>query len=298
VAVRTAESITQGVDLAGKTALVTGVNSGIGFETARVLALRGAKVLGTARTIDKARDACSTIEGDTVPLACELTDRDSIRSCVAQVELLELPGIDIVVANAGIMALPELEQVEGIEKQFATNHLGHFLLVNLLLPQIGRSGPARVAIVSSAAHAQATGRGIDFDNLSGEAAYSGWRAYAQSKLANILFAGELAKRLPPGSTANSLHPGMIRTNLARHMSGVGFKLLGLAMYPLTVSVPRGAATSCYVVAHPACEEVSGRYFSACRESTPSKNARDGKLAERLWRVSEELVGLNPGGAMS
>jgi NAD(P)-dependent dehydrogenase (short-subunit alcohol dehydrogenase family) len=163
VAARTAESITQGVDLAGKTALDTGVNSGIGFETARVLALRGAKVLGTTRAIDKARDACSTIEGDTVPLACELTDRDSIRSCVAQVELLELPGIDIVVAN-------------------------------------------------------------------------------------ILFAGELAKRLPPGSTANSLHPGMIRTNIARHMSGVGFKLLGLAMYPLT--------------------------------------------------VSEELVGLNPGGAMT
>ena len=129
---------------------------------------------------------------------------------------------------------------------------------------------------------------LDFKQVK----YSPWGAYGNSKLANILFANELSRRLPEGSTANSLHPGMIRTNLGRHISGIGFMLLGLVMYPLTISVPRGAATTCYVAAHPDCEGVTGRYFSSCRETSPSRPAKDEALAERLWNVSEELVGLN------
>ncbi len=148
----TAESITSGYDLTGKVALITGVNSGIGKETMRVLALRGAQVIGTARTLEKAQQACNEVGGDTKGFACELTDQASVRRCAENINNLDLPSIDIVVANAGIMALPKLEQVNGIEKQFATNHLGHFLLINELLPSIGRVGPARVVVVSSAAH--------------------------------------------------------------------------------------------------------------------------------------------------
>lgn len=288
----TAQQITEGCDLSGKVALITGVNSGIGAETMRVLALRGAKVLGTARTLDKAREACAQIEGDTVALACELTDLDSVRACASSIEAMDLPGIDIVIANAGIMALPKLEQVNGIEKQFATNHLGHFLLINLLLPLIGKSAPARVVIVSSAAHAQAPRTGIDFDNLSGEKNYSGFRAYGQSKLANVLFANELGKYLPPGSTANALHPGIIATNLGRHMQGGMTRLLGFAMWPFMVSVPQGAATSCYLAAHPEVQGVSGKYFANCKQTGASKHAGSGQLAEKLWTVSAELVALD------
>ena len=204
---------------------------------------------------------------------------------------MDLHGIDIVIANAGIMALPKLEQVNGIEKQFATNHLGHFLLINLLLPLIGKSGPARVAIVSSAAHAQAPKAGIDFDNLNGEKNYSGFRAYGQSKLANVLFANELGKHLPAESTANALHPGIIATNLGRHMQGGMTRLLGLAMWPFMVSVPQGAATSCYLAAHPEVQGVSGKYFANCTQVSASKHASNEELAEKLWTVSAELVGL-------
>lgn len=288
---QTAEEVTRQCDLADKVALVTGVNSGIGLETLRVLALRGAKVIGTARTIEKATTACASAAGDTIALACELTDPGSIRQCADTIASLGIANINIVVANAGIMAIPELEQVNGIEKQFATNHLGHFLLVNLLLPLIGSDGPARVVIVSSAAHAQAPKAGIEFDNLSGEKGYSAWRAYGQSKLANVLFAKELARRLPAGCTANALHPGIIATNLGRHMEGTLTRLLGLAMWPFMVSVPQGAATSCYLAAHPDVADITGEYFANCRPAKCSTSANDVALGEALWRASAELVGI-------
>ncbi len=186
---QTAEQVTEGVDLNGKTALVTGINSGIGAETMRVLALRGATVIGTARSEEKAAQACAACPGDTLPLACELTDLTSVRSCVAAIGTRPL---DIVIANAGIMAPPSLEQVRGIEKQFATNHLGHFLLITSLLDNVQAAQHARIAIVSSAAHLRAPKGGIEFDNLSGEKGYSSWQAYGQSKLANVLFANERA----------------------------------------------------------------------------------------------------------
>jgi WW domain-containing oxidoreductase len=287
----TAEQITEGYDLTGKVALVTGVNSGIGTETMRVLAMRGAKVLGTARTLEKAESACANIIGDTIPLVCELTDLENVRACADAIERLGLGGIDIVVANAGIMALPDLQQVNGIEMQFATNHLGHFLLLNLLLPLIGKSGPARVVVVSSSAHAQAPKMGIDFDNLSGEAGYSGWRAYGQSKLANVLFARQLNQYLPEHSTANALHPGIIATNLGRHMQGGFTKVFGLAMLPFMVTIPQGAATSCYVAVHADVEGKAGEYFANCKTAKASALAGDKHLAEKLWQVSAQLVGL-------
>ena len=283
---QTAERATEGVDLTGKTALITGVNSGIGTETARVLALRGAHVIGTARTEEKAAEACSAIGGETTPLACELTDLDSIASCAEAVRQ-HTPELDIVVANAGIMALPKLEQVRGIEKQFATNHLGHFALLTAMMDLY--RGSSRLAIVSSAAHLQAPAVGIDFDNLSGEKGYSPWRAYGQSKLANVLFANALAERVPDGATVNSLHPGIIQTNLGRNMQGPLTWMMGLVMWPFMSSIEQGAATSCYVVANPAAEGKTATYWADCAEARCSSRARDRDLGERLWEVSEELI---------
>ena len=283
----TAEAITDGVDLNGKTALVTGVNSGIGHETMRVLALRGATVVGTARTMEKAQAATSSVGDRCIPLACELTDLDDIRRCAAAIDSLELGGIDIVVANAGIMALPSLELIRGVEKQFATNHLGHFLLVNLLIPML--TTRARVVIVSSAAHRQAPSKGVDFDNLDGSKGYSPWTAYGQSKLANISFALGLAERLPEGMVANALHPGVIRTNLGRNMGGPLTVLMGLAFLPFMTSIEKGAATSCYVAAHPDTEAVSGAYFADCKLSRASMRSMDKSLATHLWSKSCELV---------
>jgi len=161
----TAEDVTAGLDLSGKLALVTGCNSGIGYETMRVLAMRGAHVLGAARTLAKATDACASVAGQTTPLVVELTDFDSIASATAQVAAMKQP-LDIIICNAGILELPELEQVNGIEKQFYVNHLGHFVLVNQLLPQLLAAPQGRIVNVSSGrATGNAPDEGIQFDNL-------------------------------------------------------------------------------------------------------------------------------------
>jgi len=286
----TAEAVTAGIDLTGKLVLVTGVNSGIGFETLRVLALRGAHVIGTARTQAKAEAACGQVSGRVTALACELESQDSIRSCARDVERLGRP-LDIFIANAGIMALPKRELVNGVEKQFATNHLGHFLLVNLLRKMIDAAQGARVVVVSSAAHLQAPTVGIEFDDLGAERKYGPWRAYGQSKLANVLFAKALARRLGPTRSANALHPGVIGTNLGRNMNPLLGAVLGLVMRPFGKTIPQGAATSCYVATRPELNGVTGKYFSDCAVKEPSRLALDEALAERLWEVSEKLTGL-------
>jgi NAD(P)-dependent dehydrogenase (short-subunit alcohol dehydrogenase family) len=287
----TAEAVVAGIDLTDKLVLITGVNSGIGNETLQQLSRRGATVIATARSLDKARTACAGVSGATIPLACELEQQDSIRACAAQIAALERP-LDICIANAGIMALPRLERVNGIEKQFATNHLGHFLLINLLREQIEAASAARIVIVSSAAHVQAPKEGIAFDNLSGEHGYSSWRAYGQSKLANILFAKALARRLAGRATANALHPGVIGTNLGRHMNPLLGSALGVLMKPFGKSIAQGAATSCYVAVRPEVTGITGQYFADCAVREPSRLARDEALGERLWEVSEQLTGLN------
>ena len=286
----TAEEVTTGIDLSGSLALVTGVNSGIGLETLRVLALRGAHVIGTSRTLVKAETACRQVKGTLIPLACELESQESIRTCAREVAKLGRP-LDLLVANAGIMALPRLEQVDGIEKQFATNHLGHFLLVNSLRSQIDDADGARVVVVSSAAHFQAPPAGIEFDNLSGERAYGAWRAYGQSKLANVLFARALARRMGPKRSANALHPGVIGTNLGRHMNPLLRGSMGLFMRGFGKTIPQGAATSCYVATRPELQGVSGEYFADCAVAKASRHVEDEALAERLWEVSERLTGL-------
>jgi NAD(P)-dependent dehydrogenase (short-subunit alcohol dehydrogenase family) len=285
----TAEHVTRGHDLAGKTMLVTGVTSGIGFETLRVLALRGAHVIGTARTLERARAACSSVSGRTTAIAMELTDYASVVAAARAVQSLGCP-LDALICNAGVMGLRTLERVEGIEKQFATNHLGHFLLAVHLLGPIMAAPQGRIIVVSSGVLVWTRPNGIDWDNLSGERSYDPRRAYAQSKLANALFALELARRLNgTRATANVLHPGYVDTPLFRHfpLSLTGFR--GILTARKKIPVPRGAATTCYLATAPELAQVSGHFFMACNPVVADPLARDTDMAARLWTVSEQLV---------
>jgi len=282
----TAEDVTEGIDLRGKTILVTGINSGLGQESARVLALRGARILGAARTRDKAREALAALQGDHVPLECELSEPASVRACVQTAA--EHGPIDVLLCNAGIMALPERTIVHGQELQFLTNHVGHFILVTGLLPQLRDDG--RIVMLSSAAHTRAPAAGIQFDDLTFSAGYRPWTAYGQSKLANLLFARSLARRLRgTGQTANAVHPGVIATNLGRHM-GLNLRFVKpLANAIALKTIPQGAATQCYVATHPSLRTVSGEYFADCNVATSSRHGQDEAMAERLWTVTEEIV---------
>lgn len=281
----TAEEVTAGLDLSGKTVVVTGCNSGLGYETMRVLALRGAHVIGTGRTERKAMDACASVDGKTTPVVLELTDFGSAVDCAAAVRKIS-PQVDMLICNAGIMALPELEQVNGIEKQFVVNHLGHFVFVNQLLDTVTAAPAGRVVVVSSGAHVWAGEKGIQFDNLSGEKGYDPRQFYGQSKLANGLFSRELARRIAKtDATSNSLHPGVIKTNLIRHMAGLADDDGSWA----DKDIPQGAATQCYVATAPGLAGVSGLYFKDCNPSTPNDQMLDDAVAARLWTVSEELT---------
>jgi NAD(P)-dependent dehydrogenase (short-subunit alcohol dehydrogenase family) len=286
----TAEEVTRGIDLAGRTLLVTGATSGIGLETLRVLALRGAHVLATGRTLDKAAAACAGVQGRTTPLAMELEDWDSIRACANQVRGLGVP-LDALICNAGIMALPAREQVRGVEKQFAVNHLGHFILVNQLLAEVKAAPGGRVVVVGSRAYRSAPAGGIQFDNLSADRDYVPGAAYGQSKLANYLFARELARRLRVTSaTANALHPGLIITNIVRHLPEWQQRAAQLAARTFAKSVEQGAATSCYVATNPALDGVTGCFFTDCNPIKPAgPYMEDDALAAKLWAVSEELT---------
>jgi WW domain-containing oxidoreductase len=282
----TAEDVTAGLSLSGRTILVTGCNAGLGFETMRVLALRGAHVLGTARTAEKAASACAAVTGSATGIACELADPASVLACVASVNAIGA-RLDAIICNAGIMALPRLQQAHGYELQFFTNHIGHFILVTGLLDRLAEAG--RVVMLSSSAHRAAPSEGIQFDNLSGERGYSPFSAYGQSKLANLLFAKELARRLAgTRRTANALHPGVIRTNLFRHMPA-GRLAMAIAGPLLLKTVPQGAATQCYVAVNPAVASVSGAYFADCNLKPPRPAADDPVLARRLWEVSEAIA---------
>ncbi len=283
----TAEEVTAGLDLRGKTILVTGVNSGLGEESARVLALRGARIVGAARDLGKASAACRALGPDAVPVACELSEPASVRACVAEVKKQGLK-LDVLLCNAGIMALPKRELLHGQELQFLTNHIGHFLLVTGLLEQLTPTG--RVVMLSSAAHTMAPSAGIQFDDLTFEKGYKPWVAYGQSKLANLLFARSLARRFAgTEQTANAVHPGVIATNLGRHMGLVARITFPIAAVVALKSVPQGAATQCYVATHPTLAKVSGEYFADCNVSKSSSHGRDDAMGDRLWKVTEEIV---------
>jgi NAD(P)-dependent dehydrogenase (short-subunit alcohol dehydrogenase family) len=284
----TAEEVTAGLSLGGKTVLVTGVGAGIGRETLRVLSLRGAKVLGTARTLEKARAACDAAGGGrAVPLACELSDPRSVLACAEEVRRRG-ERLDAIVCNAGIMALPRAERAFGVELQLFTNHVGHFILVTSLLDALADDG--RVVVVSSQAHRRAPAEGIRFDDLGAERGYSRWGQYGQSKLANLLFARELARRLRgTRRTANALHPGVIKTEISRHMSGIanfGFAVVG----PVALkSIAQGAATQTFLAVHPSVAGATGSYWLDCNPAPSTAAGDDPALAARLWEVTERIV---------
>lgn len=286
----TALEVTEGLDLTGRTAFITGCNSGLGFETMRVLALRGVHVIGAARTLEKAEQACATVSGRTTPVVCELTELDSVAACGATVRALGLP-LDMLILNAGIMALPELEQVNGIEKQFYVNHVGHFALASQLIGRVREAEQGRVVVLSSSGHQFAPEQGIPFDNLSGERGYEPWKMYGISKLANGLFTLELARRLEgTPTTANCVHPGVIDTNLGRHFPWWQRIAADLIGWTFMKSVEAGAATQTYVATAPALAGYSGYYFADCNPVMPDPRMLDATQAAELWAVSEELAG--------
>ena len=274
----TAEEVTAGLDLTGSTAVVTGCNSGIGYETMRVLALRGAHVIGTARTLDKGREACASVKGKATPAVLELTDFDSIVRCADQIKAMNVP-LDMLVLNAGII-IDTFEKVRGLEKQFVVNHLGHFILTNRLLERVQKARQGRVVVVGSGSHRKAPAGGIQFDDLSGK----GWSelGYEHSKLANGLFSIELARRLrATRATSNCASPGHTRTNALRYISAQPAKTAKTAT--------QGAATICYVATHPSLKNVSGEYFADCAPGNPSEYQTDQSMATRLWEVSTALT---------
>lgn len=279
----TAERATAGLDLSGRTVLVTGATSGIGAETARVLALRGAHVLATGRTIDSARAACAGFPGRTTPLALELSDLDSVVACAQAVAALDAP-LDGLVCNAGIV-LGEHRTVRGLELQFAVNHLGHYLLVRRLLPQVLAAPQGRVVVLGSGDHGRAPAGGIQFDDLSGKAWHE--RAYAHSKLANGLFSLELARRLEgTRATSNAVTPGHTRTRILRR---VGNRYRDDAR-----PVAEAAATPCWLAVHPDAGAFNGEWFRDFAVAGQDPMQRDRAMAQRLWRVSEELVATHLG----
>ena len=283
----TADDVTEGLDLQGQKWLVTGCNSGLGLETIRVLAMRGAHIIAAARTEEKAQNALQALNIEGTPVACELSDLNSVKGAVSfiQDQGVLLQGI---IANAGIMALPTLQQINGVELQFFTNHIGHFLLITKLIDNLVDDG--RVVVLSSGAHYYAAESGLELENLSGEKDYNDWRMYGRSKLANILFANALQKRFEGSNrTANSVHPGVIRTNLARHVLNAEEMFENIKKRVTIKSVAQGAATQCLVATRPELKGVGGQYFSDCQISKTASVAQDDTLAEELWNISLEIT---------
>jgi NAD(P)-dependent dehydrogenase (short-subunit alcohol dehydrogenase family) len=279
----TAEDATAGLDLGGRTIVVTGCNSGIGYEAMRVLALRGAHVVGTARSMEKGRAACAAVEGHATPVVLDLADFDSVVACAEAIRGLRVP-VDALVCNAGIV-LGELEQVRGLEKQFVVNHLGHHLLARWLLGRVILAPQGRVVVLGSGDERNAPPGGIRFDDLSGRT----WeRRYSHSKLANGLFSLELSRRLAgTRATSNCVSPGHVRTNILRNV-GNGYR-------EDARSAAEGAATPCWLAASPDAAGITGGFWRDFAPAPQSAYQRDRAMASRLWAVSEALLrGYLPG----
>ncbi len=265
-----------------KTVLVTGATNGIGLVTARELARRGARVVIVGRDPGKTARVAQEV-GAADALIADLSELVQVRRVAA--EFRERIGrLDVLVNNAGAYYARRQETRGGIEMTWALNHLAPFLLTRELLPLLHQAQDPRVVTVSSDAHR--FGR-IRFDDPEFRRGYSGWSAYAQSKLANILFARELARR-EPGVRSNSLHPGMVRTGFG-HNNGGGTSLLWRLIDRFAISPEQGARTSIYLASEPELS-TSGRYFVREREVKPAPRALDDGAAQRLWTLSEEYVG--------
>lgn len=291
----TAEEVTAGLDLDGRLVLVTGATSGLGLESARVLALRGAQVVVAGRTLERAEQVCrSLVESRSAPLPLQLEFEDwsGIVAAAAAVTALGRP-LDVLICNAGLMSPRTPRLINGVEQQFAVNHLGHFILCHHLLDRLTAAPQGRVVVVSSnAAYVAAPADGIDFDNLDGRG-YDLMQMYAQSKLANALFALELARRTSGTRvTANALHPGVILTRLDRARPALGRLRSRLMAWrrPRLKSVAAGAATQVYLATAPALARVTGHFFEDCNPVVPpGPHIQNARLADALWRKSTQLT---------
>ncbi|XP_072950701.1 short-chain dehydrogenase TIC 32, chloroplastic-like isoform X1 [Typha angustifolia] len=329
----TAEEVTEGIDASHLTAIVTGATNGIGKEAARVLALRGAKVIIPSRTLESGMKVKESLLKENPHsklqiVEMDLSSFDSVQK-FAQSFSASNKHLNILINNAGIMACPFQLSTDGIELQFATNHLGHFLLTNLLLDKLKATAKetgiqGRIVNVSSTAHKRSNGSFFNLDEMNDKSRYFidfllddyfsnsynsttttwifllGYRykpfgAYAHSKLANILHANELSRLLQEeGSnvTANSLHPGLIFSNIGRYLnidSNVAIGLLATLAKPFVKSIPQGAATTCYLALHPKVKDVTGKYYVDCNDAIPSAKARDEALGTKLWEYSQGLT---------
>ena len=286
--------------LEGKTVVITGCNTGIGKITAMDLSKRGAKIVMLCRSLDKAESAADDIrkatEGEVVVHKMDLASLDSISECADQL-LNSLTKVDILINNAGVMMCPFTKTEDGFEMQIGTNHFGHFYLTYLLMPLLKKAAPgARVVNVSSLAHESGAMQweDINYENTP----YDALKAYSQSKLANILFTKELARRGEgTGVHAYALHPGVVATELGRHM-GDTFGCLGSCMMscvrPVLKTPEHGAQTTIYCAVDQGIADHNGRYYSDCKEKTPKPQALSAEDARRLWDLSEQLTGVGHG----
>ena len=291
----TAEEALRGTSLKGKTAIVTGANSGIGVETARVLAKAGAKVIMAVRTVSAGEEVAHRIRQETGAQIevkkLDLTDLKSVRE-FADAFNASTQSLDLLINNAGVMATPLGVTKQNIELQVGTNHVGHFFLTSLLRPALARGAPSRVINVSSSAHKSGKGERlletINEDRTYAKRKYAPFSAYGDSKLANILFTRELAKVLPKGVETFALHPGVIPTPLSRSM-GVGGMIFRVAGRPFMKSVKQGAATTIYAATAPELTGKSGLYLSDCHEERTTRDGQDDALAKKLWDSTEKLI---------
>jgi retinol dehydrogenase 14 len=282
-------------DIRGKTVLVTGATSGIGLEASVALARRGARVImvgrNPAKTESSVADATARSGAkDVTSLLCDFASQASVRA-LADAVRSRVDRLDVLVNNAGGVNRARQVTVDGIEATFAVNHLGYFLLTNLLLDLVVKSAPARVVTVASVGHRRGT---LDFDDLGFErGGYSIMRAYGRSKLANVLFAAELGRRLAgTGVTSNSLHPGSVDTNIWSGAPLWAKPIIGILLRPFFISAEKGGARIVQLAADADLEEVTGKYFENGQAVDPAPLARDASLATRLWDVSARMVGLD------
>ena len=275
----------------GKTVLITGATRGLGLAAAVALAGLGARTILVGRDTRRLAAAAAAVRAtgvgtDVSSYLCDFSSQADIRRLAAEVQQNH-DRLDVLINNAGGVHSSRRLTADGIEATFATNHLGYFLLTALLRDLIVRSAPARIVSVASEGHWRGT---MDFDDLGFERGYGVMKAYARSKLANILFASELSRRLAgTGVTSNSLHPGGVATNIWAGAPFWSKPFIAVLVRPWLISVEAGAATLVHLAASPDLDNVSGLYFEKQKPEAPSELAQDAQLAQRLWSVSEELT---------
>lgn len=274
--------------------LITGATAGIGLETAKQLAKKGFNIYITGRNVEKCEDAIRQMNGLSSGAGvgyflCDFSSQHSIREAAQKIRNT-IPELHVLINNAGAVYQHKELTEEGIEKTFATNHLGYFLLTHLLLPIIPPNQGSRIINVASDAHFSAR---LNLDDITNPKKYFIFQAYANSKLANIMFTFQLAEKLKPlGITANCLHPGVVRTRIGNKNTAHWMGWMWNAMTAIRgISVERGAATSVYLASSQEVSSITGKYFDKCHESKPSKISTDASLQQQLWSLSEKLCGI-------